>query len=301
MNKLLLSFLVLITIGCSSPETIVVDVPSLIEDLPSLTEEEINEVFGTDDPDTNFDSDELPLDPFGSIDLPTGGFDSIPGRELVGDLTYDPFIERDGISIAITNFGFVDTREFSASLGEPRITVRLDNRGTLSVNDVICDVEALQNGIQVSGGFLGFAGLGFIDPGKSGIGKISFFDDLVDGYNSFNELRFDCNWKADNGARLDLPNSTEQIEFLGYTISDNGYASVNLRRTNNSGSSAAFLHCTVEVLLGSVIIDVANVGFSAINAGETFENSGLFLDFTTLQGFNDESFDFSLLYCSYEL
>ncbi|MFK7855564.1 MAG: hypothetical protein AB8B79_15680 [Granulosicoccus sp.] len=292
MNKLLLSFLVLISIGCSSSETIVVDVPS-------LTEEELNEVFGTDAPDTNFDSDELPLDPFGSIDLPTGGFDSIQGRELVGDLTYNSFIERDGISIAITNFGFVDTREFSASFGDPRITVRLDNRGALSVDFVRCDVDALQDGIHVSDGWLSFSGLGVIDPGKSGIGKVRFFDDLVNGYNSFNELRFDCNWNADNGARLDLPNSTEQIEFLGYTISDNGYASVNLQRTNNSESSAEILYCTVEALLGSVILDVANVGFPPIDAGESFESSGMFLDFTNLQGFDDESFDFSLLYCSY--
>ena len=57
----------------------------------------------------------------------------------------------------------------------------------------------------------------------------------------------------------------------------------------------------MEALFGNVILDDASVGFPPIDAGASFESSGLFLDFTTLQGFNDESFDFSLLYCSYEL
>lgn len=293
MNKLSLAFLVMVMIGCSPAETVNIVVPN-------LSDEEFNQVFGTGDPNTQFESDELPLDPFGSIDIPTGGIDSIPGRALVGDLTYEPFIERDGISIAITNFGFVDTREFSANLGDPRITVRLDNRGASAVDSAKCDVDVLQDGVEVSGGYLGFAGLGFIEPGKSGIGKIHFFNDFPNGYNSFNELKFECDWKADAGDRLDLPNSNEQIEFIGYTISSNGYASVNLRRTKLAGSSAEILYCTVEALLGDVMLDVANLGFPPIDAGESFEASGLFLDFTTLQGFNDESFDFSLLYCSYE-
>ncbi len=90
MNKLLLSIVPLITLGCSSSETVVVEAPS-------LTDQEINLVFGTDDADTN--SSELPFDPLGSIDIPVGGFDSIPVRELVGDFSYEPFNERDGIFI----------------------------------------------------------------------------------------------------------------------------------------------------------------------------------------------------------
>ena len=293
MIKILFAVLVLSIFGCSSSETIEVQLPN--PDAAAL-----DEVFGTDDSESNNNSDELPLELFGSIELPTGGFDSIPGRELVGDLSFDPFVEEDGVFISVTSFGFVSVADTlgSSNLGDPRVTLRMDNRGSSAVESAICDVEALQNGDLVSDGFLAFASLGYMDPGESGIGVISFFDDLPDGFNSFNEMRFDCRWNTED-TRIDLQSSMQQIEFLGYSISDRGYASVNLRRTNNSDSSEPILICSVEASVGNVIVDVANVGFPPLDAGGVFEQSGLFIGFTSLQGFSDDSFNSSLFYCEY--
>jgi len=250
MKKILFPVLVLSIFGCSSSKTIDVPVPNPDQDV-------VNEVIGVDDSDSD-NNDILPLESFGSIELPA-----------------------------------------TMNLGDPRVTVRLRNQGSSAIEFANCRVEALQNDVSVSDGLLSFAGLGFIDPGRSGMGIISFFETFEDGFNSFNELRFDCKWNADEGTRIDLQNSTEQIEFLGYSVSDRGFTNVNLRRTNNSNNSAPLLRCYVEALYGDVILDVASVGFPPIDAGEAFENTGLFLSFTSLQGFNDDSFDFSLLYCEY--
>ena len=285
MKKILLSLFLLILGGCSSSDTVVVT-------LPDPDEETLDEIFGTSDSESQDNNDQLPLDGFGSIDTPENGFDSIPGRELVGDLTYDPFVETAGISIHITSFGF-------NSSGEIRITALMNNQGSAAVEFATCNVVALQNSFLVSDGILSFAGLGFIDPDKSGVGIINFFDDLPDGFNSFDELQIDCTWNEDQNTRIDFQSSTEKVEFLGYSISDRGYANVSLRRTNTSDNEAPILRCTVEARIGNVILDVANVGFPTVAADGVFETNGLFLSFSSLQGFNNDDFDTSIWYCEY--
>ena len=184
MIKILFPLLFLPLLGCSSSDTVEIQVPNPDEDA-------LDEVFGTNDSESNSENDELPLESFGSIELPNDGFDSIPGRELVGDLAFDPVPEQDGITISITSFGFIsftDILAFNVE-GDPRVTVRLDNQSNSAIERARCDVEALQNGVMVIDGTLSFAGLGFIDPGESAISNITFFDDFPDGFNSFNELR----------------------------------------------------------------------------------------------------------------
>ncbi|MEE9333730.1 MAG: hypothetical protein V3U65_06530 [Granulosicoccaceae bacterium] len=242
----------------------------------------------------NADPTVLSLDAIGSISLPSSMAEGIPGSELIGQLEIENNGSENGVEVSITGYGFT-------AMGSPRITLRLDNAGKRPIFEASCNLAVYLNTEKVGEGIALPANFSVIDIGESAVYPARIVNQDA-GFDSFNRLEINCQWKEGDNNRIDLSIDPVKFEFLGYNLSQLGRPEVRLLLTNTSGDSISGASCFVEAKQGNVIVDVAKVIFlssDGIQAGAAIEDSGIFFFFDSLAGFGANQFSAANMNCTY--
>jgi len=219
---------------------------------------------------------------------------SIPGEELIGDTVVENFVENQGVSVNIVQYGVSPS-------GAPQIKLKLNNNSPAAISNSTCAITAVRDNSTDAIVNLPFANSGPIDSGESAMNTADLVE-VNDGFASIGTIRIDCTWSAGAMALEDIVRGPITVAFTSYS-SNSDNPTVQLLLTNNSPETITNTVCGVEAKRKNVIVDVATIKFADlgdISSGEAVDGDGVWLKLNSLDEFESESFDIENVNCSYQ-